>query len=58
MSQAAAGRIGPNAITRMAEALTAALGPEPTTTLFGAAGLARYLATPPERMVDEARANA
>jgi divinyl protochlorophyllide a 8-vinyl-reductase len=53
VSHSIAGRIGPNAITRMAEALTEALGPEPTTTLFDAAGLAAYRATPPERMVDE-----
>jgi divinyl protochlorophyllide a 8-vinyl-reductase len=38
----------------MEEALTAALGPGPTETLFVAAGLAPYLAAPPERMVDEA----
>lgn len=44
-------RIGPNAITRVAEALTAARGS--ADDVFAAAGLTRYLADPPESMVDE-----
>jgi divinyl protochlorophyllide a 8-vinyl-reductase len=48
---AAASRIGPNAITRVAEALAAEYGsPEP---VFAEAGLTHYLAQPPEAMVDE-----
>jgi divinyl protochlorophyllide a 8-vinyl-reductase len=49
-----AGRIGPNAITRVAEALHARLGEVAAATLFDRAGLAPYLAQPPEAMVDEA----
>lgn len=48
------GRIGPNAITRLAEALTAHGGNGLTASVFARAGLARYLDTPPEAMVDEA----
>jgi divinyl protochlorophyllide a 8-vinyl-reductase len=48
------GRIGPNAITRLAEALTAHGGTGLTASVFARAGLARYLDTPPEEMVDEA----
>lgn len=44
-------RIGPNAITRVAEALNAARGS--ADDIFAAAGLAHYLADPPEAMVDE-----
>lgn len=51
---AAAGRIGPNAITRVAEVLPALLGDKGTWALFDAAGLCAYLRTPPEGMVDEA----
>jgi divinyl protochlorophyllide a 8-vinyl-reductase len=47
------GRIGPNAITRMAEALTAHGGTGLAASVFARAGLARYLDTPPEDMVDE-----
>lgn len=47
------GRIGPNAITRLAEALRLDVGEEATNSLFGAAGLRGYLAHPPEHMVDE-----
>lgn len=47
-------RIGPNAITRVAAAMRRHLGRGATTELFQAAGLGAYLATPPERMVDEA----
>ena len=50
-----AGRIGPNAITQMAEALTAHGGPELTTSIFVQAGLGRYLDAPPTAMVDEAQ---
>ncbi|WP_270933242.1 bacteriochlorophyll 4-vinyl reductase [Falsiroseomonas oryzae] len=45
----AAGRIGPNAITRLAEAL----GPDLARQVFAAAGLERRLAEPPGRMVPE-----
>lgn len=44
-------RIGPNAITRVAEALTAARGS--ADEVFAAAGLSQYLVDPPETMVDE-----
>lgn len=47
------GRIGPNAITRVAEVLPARLGSSATWALFERAGLVRYLRQPPERMVDE-----
>jgi divinyl protochlorophyllide a 8-vinyl-reductase len=47
------GRIGPNAITRMAEAMALLHGHLATQRLFVAAGLARYLADPPGAMVDE-----
>ncbi len=46
-------RIGPNAVTRLAEAAEAALGPDATRALFAAAGLTRHLDAPPERMVAE-----
>jgi divinyl protochlorophyllide a 8-vinyl-reductase len=47
------GRIGPNAITRVAEVLLPRVGSETTTTIFGRAGLLPYLDRPPEQMVDE-----
>lgn len=47
-------RIGPNAITRMAEALAALQGREAQRAVFARAQLTHYLATPPESMVDEA----
>jgi divinyl protochlorophyllide a 8-vinyl-reductase len=50
---AVAGRIGPNAITRVAEALRAAGGEALARREFGAAGLSVYLAAPPSAMVDE-----
>ncbi len=50
---ASAGRIGPNAITRVAEVLPALLGEAGTRALFDAAGLGGYLHQPPEGMVDE-----
>ena len=51
---AQAGRIGPNAITRVAEVLRARRGEAATAALFGRAGLLPYLTQPPEAMVDEA----
>lgn len=47
------GRIGPNAIIRLAEAMDALHGRTATRELFVAAGLARYLDDPPGAMVDE-----
>lgn len=49
-----AGRIGPNAIIRMGEALDAACSRATTAALFAEAGLADCLTTPPTAMVDEA----
>jgi divinyl protochlorophyllide a 8-vinyl-reductase len=46
-------RIGPNAVTRLAEAAHAALGGDATAALFEAAGLGDYLAAPPDAMVEE-----
>jgi divinyl protochlorophyllide a 8-vinyl-reductase len=43
-------RIGPNAVTRLAEAL----GPDLARDVFGAAGLSQRLVDPPGRMVPEA----
>ncbi|WP_088278674.1 bacteriochlorophyll 4-vinyl reductase [Ideonella sp. A 288] len=51
---AAAHRIGPNAITRVAEALRPRVGAAVTVKVFGRAGLLAYLAEPPAQMVDEA----
>jgi divinyl protochlorophyllide a 8-vinyl-reductase len=48
-----AGRIGPNAIIRVAEVLRERLGGDATVRLFGLAGLAAYVDRPPEAMVDE-----
>ena len=53
---AAAARIGPNAITRMADALRQQLGPAVAAEVFGAAGLAHHWLQPPQQMVDEADA--
>jgi divinyl protochlorophyllide a 8-vinyl-reductase len=50
----AAGRIGPNAIIRVAEALPGYVGAGMTRGLFESAGLAAYLLAPPQQMVDEA----
>jgi divinyl protochlorophyllide a 8-vinyl-reductase len=50
----AAGRIGPNAITRVEAALTARLGLETCQQVFARAGLMRHLANPPTEMVPEA----
>ncbi|XUM24580.1 bacteriochlorophyll 4-vinyl reductase [Bradyrhizobium oligotrophicum S58] len=49
-----AGRIGPNAIIRTAEALRLLQGEGVTRRVFAAARLDTYLATPPAAMVDEA----
>jgi divinyl protochlorophyllide a 8-vinyl-reductase len=51
---AAGALIGPNAITRVAEALLPRVGDAATAAIFGRAGLLPYLARPPQRMVDEA----
>lgn len=58
MSHAAAiaeafGRIGPNAITRVAEALSAMEGAGAVRRVFSRAGLQRYLLHVPTDMVDE-----
>ncbi len=49
----AAARIGPNAITRVAEALIVGGGPALAQRVFERAGLAAYLREPPGQMVDE-----
>lgn len=51
-------RIGPNAITRMAEALQQRLGDAPTRAVFAQAGLAHHLLQPPQHMVQEAEVRA
>ena len=48
------GRIGPNAIIRVAEVLPQRVGTRVTASLFESAGLAHYLREPPRAMVDEA----
>jgi divinyl protochlorophyllide a 8-vinyl-reductase len=48
-----AARIGPNAVTRVAEAMRALVGDASTEGLFVRAGLDEYLRHPPESMVDE-----
>jgi divinyl protochlorophyllide a 8-vinyl-reductase len=53
VSAAIAGRIGPNAISRVAEALPQMVGARTTRQLFESAGLAGYLQAPPQDMVDE-----
>jgi divinyl protochlorophyllide a 8-vinyl-reductase len=50
----AVGRIGPNAITRVAEALSAMEGTGAVRRVFGRACLQRYLTDVPTDMVDEA----
>lgn len=47
-------RIGPNAITRMAEAMTDLHGAAVCQRVFDSAGLPGYLVEPPESMLDEA----
>jgi len=51
---APAARIGPNAITRVAQALQVLLGAAAARRVFERAQLAHYLAVPPSSMVDEA----
>jgi divinyl protochlorophyllide a 8-vinyl-reductase len=53
VSPEAEGRIGPNAVTRLAEALDELHGPPVTDAVFGTAGLLRYRQAPPSTMVDE-----
>lgn len=55
---AAAARIGPNAVTRLAEALVVARGKAAADAVFGRAGLGHRLATPPESMVEETEVTA
>ncbi|MEJ1159109.1 bacteriochlorophyll 4-vinyl reductase [Prosthecomicrobium sp. N25] len=50
---AAPGLVGPNAITRMDEALAALRGPILRDRVFAAAGLSHLVRTPPTAMVDE-----
>ena len=50
---AGVGVIGPNAVTRMAEALRASGGESLCRRIFIRAGLSHYLATPPTRMIPE-----
>ena len=45
--------MGPNAITRVAQALTTEKGAGVCRETFAAAGIERHLDTPPSRMVDE-----
>jgi divinyl protochlorophyllide a 8-vinyl-reductase len=52
-SHVGSARIGPNAITQLAAALEARLGPARTAGVFEAAGLGRYRAAPPAAMVPE-----
>ena len=51
------GRVGPNAIIRVADALREQVGDSGTARLFRSAGLDRYLAVPPRQMVDEREVN-
>lgn len=53
MDAAHQGRIGPNAVIRLAEALDALEGRAVTTRLFKLAGLEHYVAAPPSAMVRE-----
>jgi divinyl protochlorophyllide a 8-vinyl-reductase len=48
-----AARIGPNAVTRMAEALRARHGEAVAARIFGAAALGEMLRDPPQQMIDE-----
>ncbi len=52
METTAAGRIGPNAVTRLAEALARA-GDGAAERVFATAGLLRHLASPPADMVPD-----
>jgi len=53
-----AGKVGPNAIIQLADVLADRLGLEERGAALRAAGLARYLAADPERMIDEREAAA
>ncbi|MCB8748435.1 bacteriochlorophyll 4-vinyl reductase [Rhodoferax sp. U2-2l] len=53
-AEGVAGRIGPNAIIRVAEALRETFGQDVTAGLFAQAGLGHYLVKLPEKMVNEA----
>jgi divinyl protochlorophyllide a 8-vinyl-reductase len=55
---ATAGQIGPNSVTRVAEALTVFFGPGVAASVFRAAGLTAWWLTPPTRMVDESQVQA
>ncbi len=50
---AEAGRIGPNAVTRLAEAIACRVGPDVLGAVFREAGVIRHLETPPQAMVPE-----
>jgi len=54
----AADRIGPNAVTRLQAVLMDRVGYADTMTVFADAGLARYLARPPQDMVAEGEVRA
>lgn len=49
----AAGGVGPNAIPRVAEVLSARAGADVARRIFAAAGITRHLENPPAGMVDE-----
>lgn len=53
-TEPAAGRIGPNAVTRVAQVLPALVGEGATAALFETAGLAHHLRHLPQDMVQEA----
>jgi divinyl protochlorophyllide a 8-vinyl-reductase len=53
-----AGRIGPNAVTRLAEALGAQVGAKRTAAIFREAGQAHFLDAAPDEMVDESSVTA
>lgn len=52
-AEIARGRVGPNAVIRLAEALAAGPGEDAARAVFDAAGLPAMRTAPPERMVDE-----
>lgn len=47
-------RIGPNAVTRVAEVLVERFGAPQMAAIFSRAGLSQYVGAPPAQMVDEA----